>query len=76
MTDQKPIADDNQSLLQEEYLKSMDGLEEGQLIEGTVIEITPDQVFIDVGYKSEGRISLDEFTTAPPDRRRCSGRSG
>lgn len=65
MTDQKPIADDNQSLLQEEYLKSMDGLEEGQLIEGTVIEITPEQVFIDVGYKSEGRISLEEFTAAP-----------
>ncbi len=65
MTDQKPNADDNQTLLQEEYLKSMDGLEEGQLIEGTVIEITQEQVFIDVGYKSEGRIPREEFEVEP-----------
>ena len=65
MTDQKPNADDNQTLLQEEYLKSMDGLEEGQLIEGTVIEITQEQVFIDVGYKSEGRIPREEFEEEP-----------
>ena len=65
MSDQKPVGDDSQFLLQEEYLKSMDELEEGQLIDGTVIEITPEQVFVDVGYKSEGKIALDEFTEAP-----------
>ena len=64
MTDQKPN-DDNPSILQEEYMKSMKEFEEGQLIEGTVIELTPDYVFIDVGYKSEGKIPASEFD-APP----------
>jgi small subunit ribosomal protein S1 len=54
-----------QSQLQEEYLKSLEQLEEGQLINGHVIQVTPDQVFIDVGYKSEGKIPIAEFTEIP-----------
>ncbi|HOV64018.1 MAG TPA: S1 RNA-binding domain-containing protein, partial [Spirochaetia bacterium] len=67
MTDREPelTPDTNQTTLQEEYLKSLEDLTEGDLIEGTVIEITTDQVFVDVGYKSEGRIPVTEFQ-APP----------
>jgi len=54
-----------QTQLQEEYLKSLEQLEEGQLIEGKVIQVTTDQVFIDVGYKSEGKIPLSEFSEIP-----------
>jgi small subunit ribosomal protein S1 len=54
-----------QTQLQEEYLKSMEQLEEGQLLEGVVIQITSDQVFIDVGYKSEGKIPIQEFQVVP-----------
>jgi len=54
-----------QTQLQEEYLKSLEQLEEGQLVEGKVIQVTPDQVFIDVGYKSEGKIPISEFTVIP-----------
>jgi len=54
-----------QTQLQEEYLKSLEQLEEGQLIDGKVIQVTSDQVFIDVGYKSEGKISISEFTEIP-----------
>jgi small subunit ribosomal protein S1 len=57
--------DNIQTQLQEEYLKSLEQLEEGQLVEGNVIQVTPDQVFIDVGYKSEGKIPLSEFTEIP-----------
>ncbi|MDR0403169.1 MAG: 30S ribosomal protein S1 [Treponema sp.] len=56
---------DIQSQLQEEYLKSLEQLEEGQLVDGYVIQVTPEQVFIDVGYKSEGKIPLSEFTEIP-----------
>jgi small subunit ribosomal protein S1 len=56
---------DIQSQLQEEYLRSLEQLEEGQLIDGHVIQVTPDQVFVDVGYKSEGKIPLSEFSTVP-----------
>jgi small subunit ribosomal protein S1 len=54
-----------QDLLQEEYLKSLDGIEEGQLVDGQVVQVNSEFVFIDVGYKSEGRIPLNEFTEAP-----------
>jgi small subunit ribosomal protein S1 len=54
-----------QTQLQEEYLKSLEQLEEGQLVDGYVIQVTPDQVFIDVGYKSEGKIPIGEFTEIP-----------
>ncbi len=54
-----------QNLLQEEYLKSLDGIEDGQLVDGQVVQVNNEFVFIDVGYKSEGRIPLDEFTETP-----------
>lgn len=55
----------DQSVLQEEYLKSLDHLEEGQLVEGSVIQIGEENVFIDVGYKSEGKIPIEEFSELP-----------
>ncbi len=36
---------------------------EGQVVKGKVIEVQEDAVIIDVGLKSEGRVSLREFTT-------------
>jgi small subunit ribosomal protein S1 len=55
----------DQMQLQEEYLKSLDLAEEGQLVEGEVIQIANDNVFVDVNLKSEGKIPVSEFT-APP----------
>ncbi len=56
---------DIQSSLQEEYLKSLEELEEGQVIDGVVVEATPENVFVDVGYKSEGKIPSEEFEETP-----------
>ncbi|MDR2518271.1 MAG: 30S ribosomal protein S1 [Spirochaetaceae bacterium] len=65
MDESQDSADNIQTQLQEEYLKSLEQLEEGQIVEGTVIQVTPDQVFVDVGYKSEGKIPIAEFAEAP-----------
>jgi small subunit ribosomal protein S1 len=54
-----------QTQLQEEYLKNLEQLEEGQLVTGIVIQVTQDQVFVDVGYKSEGKIPVAEFNEVP-----------
>jgi small subunit ribosomal protein S1 len=43
------------------YEESLRTLEEGQILRGTVIDITPDHVTVDVGYKSEGQIPMQEF---------------
>jgi len=65
--DTSPVNDEEniQTQLQEEYLKSLEQLEEGQLVDGSVIQVTADQVFIDVGYKSEGKIPISEFAEIP-----------
>ena len=54
-----------QSLLQEQYLKSLAGIEDGQIVTGTVVQLNNDYVFVDVGYKSEGKIPVDEFIELP-----------
>jgi small subunit ribosomal protein S1 len=60
-------AENIQTQLQEEYLKSLEQLEEGQLVDGYVIQVTPDQVFINIGYKSEGKIPISEFAEIPKE---------
>jgi small subunit ribosomal protein S1 len=54
-----------QTQLQEQYLKSLEQLEEGDVVDGAVVQVTSDTVFVDVGYKSEGTIPLEEFSTKP-----------
>ncbi len=34
----------------------------GAIVEGTVIQISPDEVLVDIDYKSEGRIPLNELS--------------
>ncbi len=43
------------------YEESFKEIAEGQILRGTVIEITSDHVTVDVGYKCEGQIPMQEF---------------
>ena len=43
------------------YKESLRTMDEGQILHGTVIDITPDHVTVDVGYKCEGHIPIREF---------------
>ncbi len=65
MTVKSSEQNDIQAQLQEEYFKSFESLEEGQLIEGTVVQIAGGEVFVDIGYKSEGKIPETEFSELP-----------
>ena len=38
----------------------------GQLVEGTVVQVTDDYVYVDIGDKSEGLIARNEFTDELP----------
>jgi small subunit ribosomal protein S1 len=40
-------------------------VEEGKVVSGTVIQVAKDFVVIDIGYKSEGQVPLNEFIPAP-----------
>jgi small subunit ribosomal protein S1 len=59
------VEEKDQSVLQERYLKTLDNLSEGQLIDGVVVQTTEDTIFVDVGYKSEGKIPSEEFDEKP-----------
>ncbi|MCR5289186.1 MAG: 30S ribosomal protein S1 [Treponema sp.] len=45
----------------EESLKNLPTLEDGALVDGKVVQVTDEYVFIDIGYKSEGKIPVMEF---------------
>jgi len=49
-------------LTMEEVLKqSTRGFAAGEIVKGTVIEVRPKEMLVDIGYKSEGVISATEF---------------
>ena len=44
------------------YDESMRNLTEGEIVPGRIIGVTSNSVIVDVGYKSEGLIPVEEFT--------------
>ncbi|MES1242202.1 MAG: 30S ribosomal protein S1 [Acidobacteriota bacterium] len=61
-------AESDEELSREEYQKLLEmyddsrrNLTEGEIVPGRVIGITSNSVIIDVGYKSEGLVPIDEF---------------
>jgi small subunit ribosomal protein S1 len=43
------------------YDNSFRNIAEGEVMKGTVLKVTPSEVIVDIGYKSEGIIGVDEF---------------
>jgi small subunit ribosomal protein S1 len=67
------IGEDDFAAMFEESLKN-DVSKEGEIVHGTVIQVTKDFVVVDIGYKSEGQVAVAEFmgpegvTVKPGDR--------
>ena len=63
----RPREDDDQidpaeyARLLDSYDNSFRNIAEGEVVKGTVLKVTASEVIVDVGYKSEGIISVDEF---------------
>src|SRR4249920_64574 len=45
------------------YEETFKNLEEGTITEGRIVAVTKDKVVVDIGYKSEGMIPNDHFST-------------
>lgn len=60
----RPIIDDDLDGidLEEAYTSSMVLVEDGQIVEGTVMRVDRDEALIDIGYKSEGVIPARELS--------------
>src|SRR5262245_51550889 len=60
--------DEDQAIDPEEYARLLEvydssfrNIAEGEVVKGTVLKVTASEVIVDVGYKSEGIIQVDEF---------------
>ena len=58
--DDKINPDEFKELL-DSYDNSFRNIAEGEVVKGTVLKVTASEVIVDVGYKSEGLIQIDEF---------------
>jgi small subunit ribosomal protein S1 len=45
------------------YEKRMSHFAEGDIVRGRVLKVTPSEVVVDIGYKSEGLLPINEVTT-------------
>lgn len=60
----EPLSSEDQATYDEMeayFSDSLGQFKEGQIINGTIIEMSKDHIVVDVGFKSEGIISLHEF---------------
>jgi small subunit ribosomal protein S1 len=62
----RPIAggsgpETGQDEIEDMYQQSLQDLEEGEVVKGTIVGLKGGEVLVDVGYKSEGTIALEEF---------------
>ncbi len=56
------VANDLEGSLDDAYAASMIMVDDGQLVNGTVVRVDRDEVLVDIGYKSEGVIPSRELS--------------
>lgn len=61
-TDDKKTDESTGASFADLFEESLKGLKEGEVIKGTVVEIVQGNVYVDIGFKSEGIIPLAEFS--------------
>jgi small subunit ribosomal protein S1 len=54
--------DSNNNEMEKLYAETFHSIEEGAILSGRILAIKPDGVIVDIGYKSEGFIRIEEFT--------------
>jgi len=56
-----PETADNMESLMDMYEESFKRFAEGEVVTGKIISIDKDHILVDIGYKSEGQIKINEF---------------
>ncbi|MFZ2447924.1 MAG: 30S ribosomal protein S1 [Syntrophobacteraceae bacterium] len=54
-------ADEDMDSMHDLYEQSFRNIQEGEVIRGRIVQVSDDFVMVDIGYKSEGQISIHEF---------------
>src|SRR5262245_54362912 len=50
------------------FTRGVSDLEEGEVVRGRVVEVRDSEVLVDIGYKSEGTIPIEEFRHSGPPK--------
>ena len=62
--DDVELAPDEMLALINQYEETLTDIQEGQILQGAVIEVRENEVLLNIGFKSEGVIALDEFAAS------------
>ncbi len=54
-------SDEEMDSMHDLYEQSFQNFQEGEVIRGHIVQVSDDFVMVDIGYKSEGQISIHEF---------------
>jgi small subunit ribosomal protein S1 len=49
------------------YEESLRSIQEGEVVKGEIVQVDKEYVLVDIGYKSEGQIRIEEFIDAQGD---------
>ncbi|MBL8996002.1 MAG: 30S ribosomal protein S1 [Gemmatimonadetes bacterium] len=63
--DEDEISSDEFEAMMDMYNGTLASIEEGEIVKSTVLEIRENLVVLDIGFKSEGTIPLEEFKDMP-----------
>jgi small subunit ribosomal protein S1 len=63
--DEDELSSDEFEAMMEMYNGTLASIEEGEIVKSTVLEIRENLVVLDIGFKSEGTIPLEEFKDLP-----------
>jgi small subunit ribosomal protein S1 len=55
------MSEQKKSLMEELYGSTLKTFREGQIVQGTIVAKSKDEVIVDIGFKSEGFVPMEEF---------------
>ncbi len=59
------VYDTDKSVIEDQYVQTLNKIIENDVVEGTVVAMNKREVIVNIGYKSEGVISINEFRYNP-----------
>ncbi|HPX80076.1 MAG TPA: 30S ribosomal protein S1, partial [Bacteroidales bacterium] len=63
--EKETVYDTDRSVIEEQYLQTLNKVIENEIVEGTVVALNKREVIVNIGFKSEGVISINEFRYNP-----------
>src|SRR4029434_7412275 len=60
----KEVGDASEESMEYWFNRGVSDVEEGEVVRGRVVEVRDSEVLVDIGYKSEGTIAIEEFRHA------------